>query len=341
MNIERRIEVLVELGKQLNNDTEEFRELKLQAYYHNKWFIEENINNAIEAITSTFLNKEKLVDWSKQYNLSKKNTGKTIGIIMAGNIPLVGFHDLISVFISGHTAIIKLSSKDEILMKHVIKLLNEIDKETKELIQIKERLNNIDAIIATGSNNSYRYFEYYFGKIPNIIRKNRNGVAVLTGEENEKDLEHLSKDIFSYFGLGCRNISKIYIPENYDLIKLIKILDKHQYLKQHNKYMNNYDYNLAIAMLNKDSILQGEVVFLKEDISYLSRIANIHFEKYNDIRDIKTRVKNDSDLIQVAATKTGNLLGFDREVKFGNTQSPTLTDYSDGIDILKFLVSLN
>jgi len=341
MNLERRIEVLSELGKRLKIESEEFNKLKEEAFFHNKWFIEKNTDKAIDSIVSAFLNKEKLTKWSKQYSLKQNNTGKKVGIIMAGNIPLVGFHDLLSVFISGHTAVIKLSSKDEILMKYIIRLLNDIEPETKELILIQERLKNIDATIATGSNNSYRYFEYYFGKIPNIIRKNRNGAAVLTGNESEEDLDNLANDIFDYFGLGCRNISKIYVPDNYDYPTLMKILDKHQDLKQHNKYMNNYDYNLAIAMLNKDEIFQGEVVFLKEDISYMSRIANIHYETYKDIESIQARIQNDNELIQVVATKTGYILNFEREVKFGQTQTPSLDDYSDGIDVLKFLVSLN
>jgi hypothetical protein len=341
MNLEKRIEVLAQLGNKLKIDTEEFSKIKENAYYHNKWFVEKNTNKAIDSIVTTFLEKKNLNSWAKSYNISDDNTNKKVGIIMAGNIPLVGFHDLLSVFISGHTVILKLSSKDEILMKYIVKLLNDIEPETKKLIQIEERLKNIDAIIATGSNNSYRYFEYYFGKIPNIIRKNRNGTAVLTGDETEHDLDNLANDIFDYFGLGCRNISKLYVPDNYDFPSLMKILDKHQYLKEHNKYMNNYDYNLAIAMLNKDKIFQGEVVFLKEDISYLSRIANIHYETYGDINSIKARIQNEDELIQVVTTKTGNLLNFDREVKFGQTQIPSLNDYSDGVDILEFLVSLN
>ena len=259
---------------------------------------------------------------------------------MAGNIPLVGFHDLITVFIAGHKALVKLSGKDTILMEYVINLLYHINPEIKNRIKIAERLNDIDAIIATGSNNSYRYFEYYFGKYPHIIRKNRNGVAVLTGEENDKDLDKLTNDILDYFGLGCRNISKIYVPENYDFSPLMQSLDKHKYLKEHNKYMNNYDYNLAISLINKDKIYQNDIIFLKEDISYLSRIASVHFEEYNNKDEIITRLNNDSELIQVVASKNGNEMNFEREVPFGMTQSPTLSEYADGVDTLEFLLSM-
>ncbi len=337
MDLNNRIDTLVALGKELENIPDK----KLnEAYLHNKWFVVDNIKKSLAAIKDNFLDKEKLEDWISKYQVADINTNKKIGIIMAGNIPLVGFHDLLCVFITGHTAIIKLSSKDEILMKHIFKLFYKINPKTKDLIIKKERLKNIDAIIATGSNNSYRYFEYYFGKLPNIIRKNRNGVAVLTGNENEEDLVNLSYDVFDYFGLGCRNISKIYVPEKYNFDSFIPILDRHQYLKEHNKYMNNYDYNLAIAMLNKDKIYQGEVFFLKEDISYLSRISNLHYEEYSDLEQLKRRISNDEELIQVTATKTGVLLDFDREVCFGDTQKPSLDDYSDGIDIMEFLTEL-
>lgn len=337
MDLKQRIDTLVKLGEVLSDNNEFFQAQKKQAYLYNKWFIEDNINKSIQSIINEFLNRQKLENWVANYSINDINTNKNVGIIMAGNIPLVGFHDMISVFISGHIANVKLSSKDEILMKYVLEQLYKINPEIKDLIIEKERLNNLDYIIATGSNNSYRYFEYYFGKLPHIIRKNRNGIAILDGNETEEQLVALSKDIFDYFGLGCRNVSKIYVPKNYDFPTLIKILDRHQYLKQHNKYMNNYDYNLAISMLNKDKIFQSEVVFLKEDISYLSRIANIHYELYDDINSLKKRILNDEELLQVVATKSGAFLDFDREVKFGNTQNPSLSEYSDGIDIMAFL----
>ncbi len=340
MTLNERIGALVKLGESINTGSDEYIKVRENAYLHNKWFTEENTDKAIIAIKSEFLDKEKIENWISHYNIPDNPASKNTGIIMAGNIPLVGFHDLMTVFISGHKALVKLSGKDTILMEYVINLLYHIDPEIKNRIKIAERLNDIDAIIATGSNNSYRYFDYYFGKYPHIIRKNRNGVAVLTGEENDKDLDKLTNDILDYFGLGCRNISKIYVPENYDFSPLMKSLDKHQYLKEHNKYMNNYDYNLAISLINKDKIYQNDIIFLKEDISYLSRIASVHFEEYNNKEEVITRLNNDNELIQVVASKNGNEMNFEREVPFGMTQSPTLSEYADGVDTLEFLLSL-
>ena len=340
MTLNERIEALVKLGESINTGSDEYIKVRENAYLHNKWFTEKNIDKAIIAIKSEFLDKEKIENWISHYNIPDNPANKNTGIIMAGNIPLVGFHDLITVFISGHKALVKLSGKDTILMEYVINLLYHIDPKIKNRVKIAERLNDIDAIIATGSNNSYRYFDYYFGKYPHIIRKNRNGVAVLTGEENDKDLDKLTNDILDYFGLGCRNISKIYVPENYDFSPLMKSLDKHQYLKEHNKYMNNYDYNLAISLINKDKIYQNDIIFLKEDISYLSRIASVHFEEYNNKDEVVTRLNNDNELIQVVASKNGNEMNFEREVPFGMTQSPTLSEYADGVDTLEFLLSM-
>ncbi len=340
MNLDDRIEALIKLEKSMDLDSGNYINARENAFLYNKWFTEKNTDKAVNAIKDEFLNKDKIKNWVSQYTLPNNPKLKNIGIIMAGNIPLVGFHDLLSVFISGNTAKIKLSGKDTVLMKYVIDLLYDINSEIKNHIKIEERLNDIDAIIATGSNNSFRYFEYYFGKYPNLIRKNRNGVAVLTGNENDDDLRALSQDILDYFGLGCRNISKIYVPKNYDFNPLLKILNEHQYLKEHNKYMNNYDYNLAISLLNKDKIYQNDVIFLKEDISYLSRIASVHFEEYNNIDEVKNRLNADNELIQVVASKSGKGIFFDREVAFGKTQIPALDEYADGVDTLEFLLSI-
>lgn len=340
MTLNERIEALEKLNEALNTDSDAYKKVRKNAYLNNKWFIENNIDMAINAIKSEFLEKSKIENWLSAYDIPDNPKSKKTGIIMAGNIPLVGFHDLMSVFISGNIALVKLSSKDTLLMEYVIGLLYKINPQIENYIKIEERLNDIDAIIATGSNNSFRYFEYYFGKHPHIIRKNRNGVAVLTGNESDDDLQSLTYDILDYFGLGCRNISKIYVPENYDFAPLMKALDKHQYLKEHNKYMNNYDYNLAISLINKDKIYQNDVIFLKEDISYLSRIASVHFEEYNHKDEVINRLKNDEELIQVVATKSGEEMNFEREVPFGTTQSPTLSEYADGVDTMKFLLSL-
>jgi len=340
MTLEERIEALIRLKESLDINSDEYKKIRKNAYLNNKWFTESNIDKSLRAIKSEFLNENKIRNWISKYKIPVNTKSKNTGIIMAGNIPLVGFHDLLSVFISGHKAIIKLSSKDTILMEYIVNHLYNINPEIKNYIIIEERLKNIDALIATGSNNSFRYFEYYFGKYPNLIRKNRNGVAVLSGNENEEELKALTYDILDYFGLGCRNISKVYVPENYDFRPLMQILDQHQYLKEHNKYMNNYDYNLAISLINKDRIYQNDIIFLKEDISYLSRIASVHFEEYSSVEEVANRLKNDNELIQVVANRSGKEMSFEREVPFGMTQSPTLAEYADGVDTLDFLLSI-
>lgn len=341
MNIDNRIELLTELGERLDAGGEHLEKTKQKAWEENKWFTKKNIDKSINAIKEKYLDKNELEKWVAKYGVAKENTGINTGLIMAGNIPLVGFHDLLSVFVTGHNAKIKLSSKDKVLMQYIISLMHEIDPETTKLIQTQERLKDFDAVIATGSNNSFRYFEYYFSKYPHLLRKNRNSTAVLTGNESDEELALLSCDILDYFGLGCRNVSKIYVPKGYDFKRLLDIIDKnHQDLKQHNKYMNNYDYNLALSLLNNDKIYQGEVIFAKEDISYLSRIASFHYEEYDNLEEVKKRIKNDEPLLQLAASPTGKMLDFEREVKFGQSQKPALDDYADGVDTMDFLVKL-
>ena len=259
---------------------------------------------------------------------------------MAWNIPLVGFHDLLSVFISGHTSFIKLSSKDEVLMNFMISKLTEIDPGISDLIKTADRLPDIDAVIATGSNNSYRYFEYYFGKVPHIIRKNRNSVAILSGNEPVEVLEFLVSDIQTYFGLGCRNISKLFVPAGYDFSELIGLMNRNTELKMHNKYMNNYEYNLAVSLINKDEVLQGENLFFKKDPAYISRLAVINYEEYNDLGTVTDRLKIDKDQLQLIATQSGSLTGLSIELKFGETQNPRLWDYADEVDTMAFLTAI-
>jgi hypothetical protein len=259
---------------------------------------------------------------------------------MAGNIPLVGFHDFLVVFLSGHYALIKLSSKDEVLMKYVFELLYELNENSKSYFTVQERLKDFDAVIATGSNNTSRYFEYYFGKYPNIIRKNRNGVAILTGKEGEDDIRKLSFDVFDYFGLGCRSITKLYVPKDYNFEFLLSIFEENQEINNHHKYRNNFDYNYATYLLNKDEILVSKNIILKEDISYMSRIACLHYEAYDEMTHLIKRLRGDEEKIQCMATQSGTLTGLQNEVAFGQTQSPKLEEYADGVDTMKFLSEL-
>ena len=325
------------LAMRLDEKPDEFKLVKQEAYFHNNWFTAENIDQAIESIKKDFLDHSKLQKWAESYKIPDSNTAKRVGLIMAGNIPLVGFHDLICVFVAGHISVIKLSSKDELLLKFIIGLMIEIDPEIADLIRIVDRLPEIDSVIATGSNNSYRYFEYYFSKIPHILRKNRNSVAILTGDESLDDMNSLISDIQSYFGLGCRNVSKIFVPKGYDFGELLGMLNKNEDLKMHNKYMNNYEYNLAVALINNDDILQGDSILLKKDPSYISRLAVVNYEEYNKLFEVVDRLNVDKDLIQLIATHTGDLTGMDIEFKFGRAQNPQLWDYADGVDTMSFL----
>jgi hypothetical protein len=333
-----RIDILAELGQRLARKDEDYTIAREKAFEQNPWFIGKNIDKAVHAISKIFLNKKSLIDWRDKYPAVKK--ALSIGLILAGNIPLVGFHDFLSVFVSGHHAQLKLSSRDEVLMKYILENLINIEPTSNDHFEVVERLNGFDAVIATGSNNTSRYFDYYFGKCPNIIRKNRNSVAILTGAENREDLKKLSNDVFDYFGLGCRNVTKLFVPFGYDFKELLQVFDENEAIRDHHKYKNNYDYNYAIYLLNKDEILVSENVILKEDPSYLSRIACLHFEYYEKKTQLRDRLVFDENQIQCIASADGNLLDMNIEVSFGQTQQPGLTDYADGVDTMAFLTAL-
>jgi hypothetical protein len=333
-----RIAILVELGERLSKMDEAYQKAREKAHAENQWFTPENTDQALRAIIHAFLQRDLLESWLSAYPETK--SPKKVGLIMAGNIPLVGFHDFLSVFVSGHQAMIKLSSKDEVLMTYVLNELKGIDERTGDCFETVERLEGFDAVIATGSNNSSRYFDYYFGKYPNIIRKNRNGLALLTGEESEEDFRKLRRDIFDYFGLGCRNVTKLYVPRDYDFVPFLKVMEEDEDINMHHKYRNNYDYNYAIYLLNKEDILVSKNLILKEDTSYQSRIACLHYETYGDPGALKARIQMEMDLIQCVATHDGKSLGLANEVAFGKTQEPQLDEYADGVDTMAFLTQL-
>src|SRR5258705_4085874 len=245
---------------------------------------------------------------------------------MAGNIPLVGFHDLLCVFISGHKAMIKLSSKDKLLIKHLTEKLGEWDAEINDLIQFSEMLKGCDAYIATGSNNSSRYFDYYFGKYPHIIRRNRTSVAILAGEETNEDLEKLADDVFLYFGLGCRNVTKIYVPENYDFITLLDVFKKYDHLSDHHKYKNNYDYNLALHILNNKYYMTNGSVLLSENDSFFSPISQLNYEFYIENEKLKSLLTGHHDLQSITGSDF---------TQFGQSQYPGISDYADDINTLE------
>lgn len=308
---------------------EEFdAKLKL-AQIHNPWFTQDNLKFCLEQ-WGEILTEENLKNWVSYY--SETQNPKNVGIIMAGNIPLVGFHDLISVLLSGHNAIVKTSSKDDILMSFIINYLQEFEL-LKNAIQKVEKLQNHDAVIATGSNNTARYFEYYFKEIPHIIRKNRTSVAVLNGNESAEDLKKLAEDIFRYFGLGCRNVTKLYLPKGFNTDLIFEAFYDWNDIVNHTKYSNNYDYNRAIYLMGSEAFLDNNFVVLKESQDLFSPIGVINYEFYESLDKIKNELIQNEEKIQCIA-------GNDFEVKFGETQKPSLTDYADGVDVMKFLEKL-
>lgn len=318
-------------GSKFENLARQFPEKIHLAEIHNPWFTKENILYAL-AQWGELLNRENLEAWTAE--LSYAERPKKVGIIMAGNLPLVGFHDLISVLVSGHEALIKTSSKDDILMSFVVDFLQTADEGLKTGIQKVERLKNQDAVIATGSNNTARYFEYYFKDQPHIIRRNRTSVAVIQGDENEVELKELAKDIFQYFGLGCRNVTKLYLPKGFNTDLLFEAFYEWNGIINHTKYANNYDYNRAIYLMEQQAFLDNNFVMLREFQDLHSPIGVVHYEFYEDLNLLKGQLAQWEDQIQCR-------VGHDFEVGFGQTQSPKLDDYADGVDVLKFLQNLD
>ena len=355
MNVSERIEAFVTLGqfldqfKETKNDQSEhalnelfyneFSNLIDHAHIENAWFTPTHVKKSIQGICS-FLTLEKLNAWCSQYEISNCNTNKRVAVIMAGNIPMVGFHDMLCVLISGHQFIGKLSTKDNRLLNFISQLLIKINSEFKDFISFKnERLNgkqDFDAIIATGSNNSARYFEAYFNKYPNIIRRNRNSVAIITGNESEEELKNLGLDVFLYFGLGCRNVSKLYVPENYDITKLLDAWQEYETSMNHNKYANNHDYQRSLYLMNAIKHYDNGFLLMKEDISISSPIAVLHYEHYLKLEQLKNHLEGNSENIQCIVGQIG-----ENTIPFGKAQEPQLNDYADNVDTMAFLNQLN
>ncbi len=306
-----------------------------QSQSYNGWFTPENIIFSLESLTNA-LSEENLTKWLSNYNFSNIKP-KKVGLILAGNIPLVGFHDLVSVLLSGHNAIVKLSSNDQQLIKFMVDYLIALDDRFKSKVDfIEGKLENFDAVIATGSNNTARYFEYYFSSKPNIIRKNRNSVAILTGKETKEELINLGDDIFRYFGLGCRNVSKLFIPKDYDFKLFFEAMFTQGDVIHYEKYANNYDYNKAVFLMSNFKLLDNEFLLLKEDEGYASPIGSLFYEKYDSLDVINKRLKSEEDKIQCIVSKSLEK----HHIPFGKTQKPELWDYADNVDTLTFLINL-
>ncbi|GAB3338558.1 acyl-CoA reductase [Larkinella ripae] len=339
MNLSERVATFVQLGNDLKNpeNAAEWQEIAEKAFYANHWFTPENTLRSLQAIADEYLNEEKLSAWIKGYNVNAESP-KNVGVVMAGNIPAVGFHDLLCVLLSGHRLLAKLSTPDFVLINYFIKKIIEINPEFAEFIQISERLNQADAFIATGSSNSARYFEYYFSKKPHIIRRNRSSVAVLTNRENREDLNALGHDILDYFGLGCRNVSTLLVPDHYDFIPLLQELEPwFPQFTSHHKYNNNYDYNKSIYLINSVPHLDNGFLMVTANENLVSPISTVYYQTYSDLPALEEKLRSVSASIQCIASKDGFYPG---SVPLGTTQHPGLSDYADGVDTMAFLVTL-
>lgn len=331
MNLQNRFLLLEKLGSHILNKDDEWAQTIQKAYQKNTWFTPFFTTLSARHIATHYLQKEALEKWVNSYTVPDDFTLQKIGIVMAGNIPLVGFHDFLCAFMSGHKQVIKLSSKDDVLLPYLVHVMALENKEVENEILFADRLNGLDAYLATGSNNSSRYFEQYFGKFPHIIRRNRTSVAILTGHESEDELEKLSDDIHLYFGLGCRNVTKIYVPEEYDFVPFIKAMDKYKYFEDHHKYKNNYDYQLSLLLLNHQFYMTNGTTLLTENKNIFSPISTVHYEYYRDAGILAQALEQNEDVQCIV----GN-----RYIPFGQAQQPTLSQYADGVDTMDFLVNL-
>lgn len=309
-------------------------------HLYNPWFTPEFVKLSFQAWANA-LEPDKIDGWLSKYQVpaSRAVAPRTVALIMAGNIPLVGLHDVLCVIASGHRALIRLSSQDDRLIPKVLALLTEADPEFGERILVAEHLlKGFDAVIATGSNNTSRYFEYYFGKYPNIIRRNRTSVAILTGSETENELAGLADDVLAYFGLGCRNVSKIYLPPDYDIEALLPHFGKYGHFIHHHKYRNNYDYQKSILLINGIPFKDTGFLLLKEDSSYFSPVSVLHFERYSILEDLVRELETGRQLLQCVVSAEASVPG---AVRPGQSQFPGLADYADGTDTMDFLTRLD
>ncbi|MGE6395427.1 acyl-CoA reductase [Chryseobacterium scophthalmum] len=341
MNIESRVlglnklsayikEFLAKNSEYYNENDVEFQQVLKKSEIENPWFAADNQKYALKQ-WSELLTEENINEWLQKYSPSK--TSKKVGLILAGNIPLVGLHDVISVILSNHIPLIKLSSKDKTMLPFLLEKWNEFSEETIDF-EFVERLENFDAVIATGSNNTARYLEYYFKNHLSIIRKNRTSIAVLKGDETEEELKFLAHDIFQYFGLGCRNVTRIFIPQDFVIDRLFESFLDFKEIINHNKYANNYDYNRAVYLLNQDKFWDNNFVMLKEDVQLFSPLSVINFSRYSSLDEVKDFIAENEENIQCVVAK--NELGID-SIQFGEAQNPGLNTYADNVDTMKFL----
>lgn len=336
MKVTERVEAFCKLGDVMGNlRLNDRNALAEKARNENPWFIEANVLFALNG-AALLLEREKLKQWAFSYS-PEPVSPRIVGVAMAGNVPLVGFHDFLTVLISGHRLRQKLSSKDSVLIKFILKKLVEIEPRFSERVSTEESMKGVDAMIATGSDNTARYFEYYFRHIPHIIRKNRASCAIIQGDEPKKELHRLGQDVFSYFGLGCRNVSKLYVPEEFDLPGLIECWTSFESIIEHDKYAHNYDYQKSILLVNKEPYLDTGFVLLHENKNLVSPVATLYYERYQGLKDLKEKIEKQSEKLQVVVSAQG---WFEGSIPFGRAQLPEVSDYADHVDTMKFLTDL-
>ncbi|SNR31818.1 acyl-CoA reductase [Hymenobacter mucosus] len=331
-----RLAAFVALGQRLHHlSDDELTSLASRARNQNPWFDTPNVTAAVRGI-ARLLSEATLRQWAARYP-AEPATPRQVGVVMAGNIPLVGFHDMLCVLLSGHVLLAKLSKDDTFLMRWVADELLRLEPRFADQLQFVERLNAADAFIATGSDNTARYFEYYFGKKPHIIRRNRTSIAILTGRESNHDLGLLGADIFRYYGLGCRNVSKLYVPENYDFTPLLDSLQPWHHVLEHNRYQNNYDYNKSILLVNRVPHLDSGFLLLTEGAQLVSPISVLHYGTYASEVDLVDQLTDVAAQTQCLVSAGGQYAG---SVAFGQAQEPGVMDYADGVDTMAFLAEL-
>ncbi|PCJ67391.1 MAG: acyl-CoA reductase [Bacteroidetes bacterium] len=325
------IQTLISLGDSFSKENEALNGAVNRSYLENSWLTKENYWTALEEWKEK-LNEEALQNFSSNYTYSIEP--RTVGIIMAGNIPMVGFHDLLCVLLSGNKAAIKPSSDDKVVMTYIVNFLS--NSPLSDVVTLVERLDKIDAVIATGSNNSYRYFERYFSHIPNVLRKNRKSIAILDGSESIQDLDLLADDVFQYFGLGCRNVSFIYLPKSMNITTVLDQFMKYKDLANHNKYANNYTYHRALLLMNSEQHLDTGFSLPKERLDLNAPLACIHYAYYDDKSEVDDFIKKNEENLQCIV---GNYWTKDT-ISFGMAQNPDLQDFADKVDTMQFLDDL-
>jgi len=339
MNLDQRLKSMIDLGSLLISKGGIPDEVARRAKVVNPWFTQENIQKSILEISESYLNEDKLKEWLGHYlKINSYNSTKRVGLLLAGNIPLVGFHDILCTYLAGHQSKIKPSERDTIVLDYLIEQLISLDSRNEAYFEKVERLSDYEAVIATGSDSSGRYFKKYFSHVPHIIRMNRNGVAVIYNDTTDQALAQLGGDIFSYFGLGCRNVSKVYLEEGFDVQRIFKGIEKHRDIIHHHKYKNNYDYNFAMYLLNKEDFLTNDFIVFRQHKDIGSRIAALHYENFSDQTTLQSQLNSSRDQIQCVISDRP-IEGFNI-FDFGKAQMPDLMDYADGVDTMKFLLSL-